>query len=65
MNIWECKIGSSELRPLPMGSDLPMRQAVREAYLKLTRENPEFIFSGWGATLTPSELIVVEHKWTH
>lgn len=55
MKIWECKIGECDSKQLPNGSDLPMRQAVREAYRKLTGQEPEFIFSGWGAELTESE----------
>jgi hypothetical protein len=38
-----------------------MRHAVHEAFSKLSALDPEFIFSGWGATLTESELAVVEN----
>lgn len=60
--IWKCKIGGL-CEELPHGSDIPMRDAIREAYKKLTGEEPEFIFSGWAAELTESEREVVErHK---
>jgi hypothetical protein len=58
-NIWQCKIGET-LTPLPPGADAPMRDAIREAYVKLTGEEPEFIFSGWAASLEPEEYAIVE-----
>lgn len=53
--IWFCKIGEVEDETLPMGSDYPMRRAVEKAYFELTGKMPEFIFSGWGGSLTESE----------
>ena len=56
MKIWWCKIGEV--------TDLPPRQAVCEAYLKITGKEPTFLFSGWGAELSqvanekPSEVYV-------
>lgn len=58
--VWTCKIG--ETGALPMGADLPMRQAVRHAYRELTGEEPDFIFSGWGGELTEYERAVVENR---
>jgi hypothetical protein len=60
--VWECKIGCSKLIDLPNGVDFPMRQAIREAFFKITGENADFIFSGWGAELTQSEQNVVDNK---
>jgi hypothetical protein len=57
--IWNCKIGEVNRKKLPQDSDVPMRKVVREAYLKLTGEEPVFVFSGWGGELTPEERDVV------
>lgn len=53
--IWECKIGSVSLDKLPPGSDNPMRNAIREAYMRLTGQEPEFLFSSWNAELDEYE----------
>lgn len=58
--IWSCKIGETD--SLPDGSDQLMRQAVTRAYNVLTGKMPEFIFSGWGATLDEAERAVVEDR---
>ena len=58
MNIWECKIG--ENCEVPAGGDYPMRLAVAEAYAKLTGEQPDFVFSGWGAKLDENQRAVIE-----
>lgn len=60
MKIWDCKIGEVDESKLPGNSDRPMRQAIRDAYKKLTGEEPKFIFSGWGAELTEIEREVVD-----
>lgn len=60
MKIWDCKIGEIDAEKLPPGSDWPMRKAVTEAYIKLTGEEPSFVFSGWGAKLTKFERMVVD-----
>ena len=52
---WECKIGFADFSRLPPGSDGPMRQAVKQAFMELTGHEPLFIFSGWGGTLTDDE----------
>ncbi len=59
--IWYCKIGETKGK-LPMGSDAPMRMAVRKAYGEITGGEPSFIFSGWGAELTEPERAVVENR---
>lgn len=61
MNTWSCKIGETD-NPLPDGADHPMRQAICRAYRELTGEEPDFLFSGWGAKLTESERAVVENR---
>jgi hypothetical protein len=61
MKIWTCKIGECEEDDLLTaegkyyGADAPMRQAIREAYIKITGKEPNFIFSGWGGKLTGVE----------
>lgn len=61
--IWSCKIGVTGALALPAGCDGPMRRAVDDAFQRLTGRQPEFIFSGWSATLTEPELAVVENRW--
>lgn len=58
--IWTCKIGTAS--ELPPGADMPMRDAVARAYRELTGRDPEFIFSGWGASLSESERAVVDDR---
>lgn len=58
MKIWSCKIGQTP--EFPFGADGPMREAVREAYLKLIGKEPDFIFSGWGDSLDKDEQEVVD-----
>lgn len=60
--IWFCKIGEVDAAKIPEGGDLPMRQAVEEAYFDLTGETAKFNFSGWGATLDEGERAVVENR---
>lgn len=60
MKIWSCKIG--EIEDVPYGADSPMRQAVQKAYFDLVGKEPDFIFSGWGATLTDSERAVARNE---
>lgn len=62
MKIWSCKIGETCPANVPHGGDLPMRQAVEDAYRALTGDLPDFCFSGWGAELTESERAVVEKR---
>jgi len=59
--IWECKIGSAE--NIPPGSDFPMREAVREAYKKITGKYPDFLFSGWGAKLSEDEKACIRESF--
>lgn len=62
--IWECKIGETDSPEIGAGKgmDLPMREAIAEAYERITGEQPTFIFSGWGGQLTISERCVVEDR---
>ena len=60
---WSCKIGSTAGVEIPEGGDFPMREAVARAYKELTGEEPQFLFSGWGAKLTePQREVVLETK---
>ncbi len=52
--VWTCKIGGKGI-VLPDGADYPMRRAVERAYFEITGERQDFLFSGWGGHLTPSE----------
>src|SRR5689334_1477126 len=45
---WCCDVGPIERDRLPDGADLPMRNAVAEAFHRLTGEWPSKISSGWG-----------------
>jgi hypothetical protein len=59
--IWTCKIGGVDDAVLAQGADLPMRQAVQQAFYELTGQWPEFTFSGWGGSLTKGEREVVDN----
>jgi len=39
-----------------------MRDAVSEAFQRLLGREPDYIFSGWAATLTEGQLAVVEDR---
>lgn len=58
--IWYCKIG--EAMPIVDGADLSMREEISSAFKMVTGQEPDFIFSGWGAELTESERAVVEDR---
>lgn len=58
-NIWTCKIGEFG-GELPPASDGPMRDAVFAAYKKLTGQDANYCFSGWGGRLSVGERGVVE-----
>ncbi len=60
--IWECKIGEVDDSKLAIGADLPMREAIKRAYKELTGEEPEFVFSGWGGSLTQTEREVIDER---
>lgn len=53
--IWTCKIGEAREDVLPDGADGAMRNAVVEAYRRMTGCEPDFIFSGWGGELSEVE----------
>lgn len=62
--IWSCRIG---LRPtvtakLAAGADRDMRHAVAAAFKKVTNQEADFIFSGWGDGLSDDERSVVEEE---
>ena len=60
--VWTCKIGvprSVSVTLLP-GSDAPMREAARRAFLEVTGVDDTFCFSGWAGALTASEAEVIE-----
>ena len=61
-HIWTCKIGGDVANFPHGGADLPMRKAIAHAYRELTGCEPEFLFSGWGGTLTEPERAVVENR---
>lgn len=48
---WTCRVTGPDSR-LPDGADLPMRQAVRAAYLRVTGNEATELSSGWGE-ITP------------
>ncbi len=62
MKIWSCKIGEVAADKLPSGADSPLRTAVEEAYQKLTGQEADFCFSGWGAELDETERKVVNQE---
>lgn len=62
MKIWDCKIGEVDEIKVPDGADQPMREAIARAYKELTGEEAKFIFSGWGAELTPAEREYIDGK---
>lgn len=64
MAIWDCKIGEIDRNLLSAGCDAPLRQAVQEAYKKLTGRNCDFCFSGWGGQLDKYERAVVDNDET-
>ena len=55
---WMCIIGSTTRDRLPDGSDFPMRMPVRETFTKLTGQQAEHCWSGWGLTDKKRELIM-------
>jgi len=63
MKVWGCKIGEVPDELLALDADGPMCRAVEEAYIKITGQAPEFIFSGWGVELTESERFAVIEEY--
>lgn len=59
---WHCIIGETTRSKLPRGADLPMREAVAEAYHKLTGEWPDAIFSGWGQEFSETQKAIIENN---
>ena len=58
---WSCLIGEFDRDLLPKGCDAPLREAVQEAYYKLTGEWPNFTFSGWGAQPDKGQRAVINN----
>lgn len=46
---WICIIGETEWNDLPNGADLPIRQATKKAFKKLTGHDDNNCWSGWSA----------------
>src|SRR5688572_21009261 len=59
---WTCTIGETTRDKLPDGADGPMREAIRRAYVEITGEDPDFIFSGWGHELPEVYRAVHENR---
>lgn len=57
---WSCTIGDLAGVEIPPGADLPMRDAVRDAYIRLTGKEPQACFSGWGATFDAGQREVIK-----
>ncbi len=53
---WYCIIGGTT-NELPVGSDAPLRQSVKNAYEGLTNEDEYDCSSGWGVTEDMKNLI--------
>jgi hypothetical protein len=62
LQIWSCKIGECPDASVPCGADNPMRDAVADAYKRLTGHDPSFIFSGWNDELTEYERAAHENR---
>lgn len=58
--MWSCKIGNLAGVEIPDGGDWPMREAVRKAFIEVTGEEPEAIFSGWGDKFTDIERSIMQ-----
>jgi hypothetical protein len=61
-DVWQCTVGETQRHVLPDGADGPMRDAVAERFKELTGKWPDFIFSGWGRSLTESQRAVVDNR---
>lgn len=61
-NVWQCRIGECNGALLPMGADMPMRDAVQRAYRVVTGVDDVAIFSGWGRKFTEGERAVIEAR---
>lgn len=62
LQIWQCKIGECPDESLPNAADFPMRDAVADAYERISGHKPAFIFSGWNAELTEGERAAHENR---
>lgn len=62
LQIWSCKIGECPDDSLPNAADGPMRDAVADAYERISGHKPAFIFSGWNAELSEGERAAHENR---
>lgn len=67
-HVWYCKIGGEipdevwEIDGEYAANDQDMRPIVKKAYERRFGVEPEFVFSGWGQTLTESERAAAENR---
>ena len=54
---WMCIIGDTTRGELPHGADLPMRNAVEDAFKTTVGYEPEICWSGWGNTKEKVDMI--------
>ena len=54
--VWACKAVWGIDSELSAGCDQPMREAVKDAFFKVTGRWPDALFSGWAGQLTEGEL---------
>jgi len=55
---WHCIIGSTTRSKLPDGADGPLRQAVRNTYIKMIGKDNDNCWSGWGLSKEHVDLIL-------
>lgn len=58
--VWTCSIGGNV--DLPRGSDLPMRVAVEDAFVRVTGQPPRACFSGWGGRWDGVQVACIEKR---
>ena len=54
---WFCLIGPTDRDRLPVGSDAPLRNAVKNAFTTLTGAQSEHVYTGWGHSEEEAELL--------
>ncbi len=47
---WSCIIGPIEKNKIPFGGDFPMRDAVKNRFFEMFKEDADICSSGWGLT---------------
>ena len=53
---FDIKIGVRGYARVPDGGDWPMRVACREAFFKVMRTGADYLYSGWGGSLTEEQI---------